>query len=107
MSRIDELRELLDAVCRRPRGAELYNRIFVVSAFGGITDLLLEHKKSGAPGVCGLCQRRQRPRLARPRSTRWPDAMCEAHGRCSTIAGDIERGRRLRARPDRGARNPA
>lgn len=27
------------------------NRIMVVSAYGGITDLLLEHKKSGAPGV--------------------------------------------------------
>ena len=33
------------------KGAELYNRIFIVSAYGGITDLLLEHKKSGAPGV--------------------------------------------------------
>ncbi len=33
------------------RGAELYNRIFVVSAFGGMTDLLLEHKKTGEPGV--------------------------------------------------------
>lgn len=29
----------------------LYHRIFVVSAYGGITDLLLEHKKSGAAGV--------------------------------------------------------
>lgn len=28
-----------------------YNRIFVVSAYGGITDMLLEHKKSGEPGV--------------------------------------------------------
>jgi aspartate kinase len=28
-----------------------YNRIFVVSAYGGITDLLLEHKKTGTPGV--------------------------------------------------------
>ncbi|WGW03533.1 aspartate kinase [Tropicibacter oceani] len=28
-----------------------YNRVFVVSAFGGITDLLLEHKKTGEPGV--------------------------------------------------------
>ncbi len=28
-----------------------YGRIFVVSAYGGITNLLLEHKKSGAPGV--------------------------------------------------------
>lgn len=33
------------------KGAELYNRIFVVSAYGGITDMLLEHKKTGEPGV--------------------------------------------------------
>jgi aspartate kinase len=32
-------------------GADLYNRIFVVSAYAGMTDLLLEHKKSGEPGV--------------------------------------------------------
>lgn len=32
-------------------GPDLYNRIFVVSAFAGMTDLLLEHKKSGEPGV--------------------------------------------------------
>jgi aspartate kinase len=30
---------------------DLYNRIFVVSAYAGMTDLLLEHKKSGEPGV--------------------------------------------------------
>ncbi|MGB3626812.1 MAG: aspartate kinase [Henriciella sp.] len=35
-------------------GDELYNRIFVVSAYAGMTDLLLEHKKSGKPGVYGL-----------------------------------------------------
>src|SRR3546814_14026019 len=34
-------------------GADLYNRIFVVSAYGGMTDLLLENKKSGALGVYG------------------------------------------------------
>lgn len=33
------------------QGADLYQRIFVVSAYAGMTDLLLEHKKSGAPGV--------------------------------------------------------
>lgn len=33
------------------KGAALYNRIFVVSAYAGMTDLLLEHKKSGEPGV--------------------------------------------------------
>ena len=43
---------LLDNVLIAGRkGADLYNRIFVVSAYAGMTDLLLEHKKSGAPGV--------------------------------------------------------
>ncbi|SHF15227.1 aspartate kinase [Microbulbifer donghaiensis] len=35
-------------------GAGVYQRIFVVSAYGGITDLLLEHKKSGRPGIFAL-----------------------------------------------------
>lgn len=30
---------------------DLYNRVFVVSAFAGVTDLLLENKKTGAPGI--------------------------------------------------------
>ncbi len=29
----------------------IYNRVFVVSAYGGITNLLLEHKKNGTSGV--------------------------------------------------------
>lgn len=33
------------------KGADLYKRIFVVSAYEGMTDLLLEHKKTEAPGV--------------------------------------------------------
>lgn len=32
-------------------GKDLYNRIFVVSAFSGVTNLLLENKKTGEPGV--------------------------------------------------------
>jgi aspartate kinase len=32
-------------------GKQLYNRIFVVSAFSGVTNLLLENKKTGEPGV--------------------------------------------------------
>lgn len=32
-------------------GGKLYGRVFVVSAYAGITDLLLEHKKTGEPGV--------------------------------------------------------
>ncbi|WP_193074731.1 aspartate kinase [Pseudomonas sp. FME51] len=49
MSRFDEVLDTLFIGERR--NAELYNRIFVVSAYGGMTDLLLEHKKSGEPGV--------------------------------------------------------
>jgi aspartate kinase len=36
------------------QGDDLYNRVFVVSAYGGITDLLLENKKTGEPGVFAL-----------------------------------------------------
>ena len=31
-----------------------YNRIFVVSAYSGITNMLLEHKKTGQPGIYAL-----------------------------------------------------
>lgn len=48
MSRLDELVETL---FKRAEAQSTYNRLFVVSAFGGITDLLLEHKKSGDSGV--------------------------------------------------------
>lgn len=34
---------------RKPK--DYYNRIFVVSAYEGVTNLLLEHKKTGKPGV--------------------------------------------------------
>lgn len=33
---------------------DIYNRVFVVSAYGGITDLLLENKRNGNPGVYGM-----------------------------------------------------
>ncbi|QFS84236.1 Bifunctional aspartokinase/homoserine dehydrogenase 1 [Roseivivax sp. THAF40] len=46
MSRLDELLEPLFQV-----GSPDYGRMFVVSAFAGITNALLEHKKSGEPGV--------------------------------------------------------
>ncbi|WP_374303597.1 aspartate kinase [Paracoccus sp. (in: a-proteobacteria)] len=46
MSRVDALRDTVLI-----RDGDPYGRVFVVSAFGGITDLLLEHKKTGEPGV--------------------------------------------------------
>ena len=45
---------LLDNVLIAGRtGPDLYQRIFVVSAYAGMTDLLLENKKNGTPGVYG------------------------------------------------------
>ena len=49
MSRVNQLKDTLFVGDRK--GADIYGRVFVVSAFGGITNLLLEHKKSGEPGV--------------------------------------------------------
>lgn len=51
MSRFGEIME--NVIIGRRSAAEMYNRIFVVSAYGGITNLLLENKKNGAPGVYG------------------------------------------------------
>jgi len=51
MSRFGEVMKNVIVGSRKPN--ELYNRIFVVSAYGGITNLLLENKKNGAPGVYG------------------------------------------------------
>lgn len=42
--------EILDNIVLRDP-ARTYGRIYVVSAYGGVTDLLLEHKKKGEPGV--------------------------------------------------------
>lgn len=49
MTRFDEI--MRNVIVGNRKGDELYNRIFVVSAYGGITNYLLEHKKSGEPGV--------------------------------------------------------
>lgn len=40
-----------DNIIHRPAGDTLYQRVFVVSAYGGVTDQLLEHKKTGQPGI--------------------------------------------------------
>jgi aspartate kinase len=54
-SSMSRARELMDTILIGERGGDaLYGRVFVVSAFGGITDRLLENKKSGEPGVYGL-----------------------------------------------------
>ena len=49
MSRFEEV--LDNIFIGRREGAALYQRIFVVSAYSGMANLLLEHKKTGEPGV--------------------------------------------------------
>ena len=50
------------------QGDDLYNRIFIVSAFAGMTDLLLDNKKTGAPGVYARF-------VADEADARWEDGM--------------------------------
>src|ERR1700754_2466012 len=46
------LQQVIDNIIYFGRtGEKLYNRVLVVSAFSGVTNLLLEDKKTGAPGV--------------------------------------------------------
>jgi aspartate kinase len=43
--------EVLNNIILNVSNNQYYNRIFVVSAYAGVTNLLLEHKKTGAPGI--------------------------------------------------------
>ncbi|MDD3119249.1 MAG: aspartate kinase [Victivallales bacterium] len=55
MSRFGEV--MKNVIIGRRQGRQLYNRIFVVSAYGGVTNMLLENKKTGEPGIYGLFAR--------------------------------------------------
>jgi len=45
---------LRNIIIGQPRVADLYNRIFVVSAYSNVTNWLLEHKRTGEPGIYNL-----------------------------------------------------
>ncbi|MEM9524217.1 MAG: aspartate kinase [Pseudomonadota bacterium] len=75
MSRLSEFRDTLFI----RNGAPRYGRYFVVSAFGGITNLLLEHKKSGEPGVYARFDRGSDDCGWRDALRRTSDAMIAAH----------------------------
>jgi aspartate kinase len=57
MSKFPEV--LQNIIIGNRKGDELYNRIFVVSAYSGVTNWLLEHKKTGEPGVYDLFVRNE------------------------------------------------
>src|SRR5690554_5290624 len=49
---MSQFQDVLQNIIRGNRkGDELYNRIFVVSAYNNVTNWLLEHKKTGEPGI--------------------------------------------------------
>ncbi|MFN7003328.1 MAG: aspartate kinase [Roseinatronobacter sp.] len=80
MSRAPELIDTLFLGNRE--AANLYDRIFVVSAFGGITNMLLEHKKTGSPGVYARF-------AADDTGAGWQDSLVETAARMCAIHADI------------------
>ncbi|MGR3519119.1 MAG: aspartate kinase [Roseovarius sp.] len=86
MSRVAELLDTLFIGNRE--GASLYHRVFVVSAFGGITNKLLEHKKSGTPGVYARFANDDDDHGWLDALTEVGHAMREAHGEILEHPGD-------------------
>lgn len=88
MSRLSELR---DTLFIGDRAADnVYNRIFVVSAFAGITNLLLEHKKSGEPGVYALFANDDSNHKWQDALDRVTNAMKTAHSEVLTHKSDVQ-----------------
>lgn len=87
MSRINELRDTLFIGERQEN--DLYGRVFIVSAFAGITNLLLEHKKSGEPGVYALFSNDDSNHSWHDKLDRVAQAMKSAHADILGHRGDI------------------
>jgi len=85
MSRLDQL---IETLFKRGDEETAYNRIFVVSAFGGITDLLLEHNKSGEPGVFACFANDEDDHGWHDALSNVAKAMREAHRRVLSHAAD-------------------
>ena len=63
----------------------IYGRIFVVSAYGGITNLLLEHKKTGEQGIFGLFASME----GRESHGKWQDAFEALKGKILSINASL------------------
>ncbi|MCL3882172.1 aspartate kinase [Marivita sp. GX14005] len=103
MSRVRELKDTLFIAGRA--GADLYGRVFVVSAFGGITNLLLEHKKSGEPGVYGHFSSAQSDHGWHDALNRVSDEMQALNHSVLDHPGDIEQADAFVSERILGARN--
>ncbi len=74
---------VLNNVLLRPKAdGDLYNRVFVVSAYAGVTNQLLEHKKTGKPGVFALF-------ASSDTDWSWGDALTNVAEEMKRINGDI------------------
>ncbi|SKA70779.1 aspartate kinase [Enterovibrio nigricans] len=69
---------VLNNIFLRPESP--YNRVFVVSAYGGITDALLESKHTGDPGIYQLVAKRE---------DRWVSAFSDLKQRMKGINAEI------------------
>ncbi|MDC0611880.1 aspartate kinase [Vibrio sp.] len=69
---------VLDNILLKPENP--YNRVFVVSAYSGITDALLECKKTGKPGIYQLIAKRDEA---------WEEGMSELEQRMTLINQNI------------------
>ncbi|MEQ8389313.1 MAG: aspartate kinase [Alphaproteobacteria bacterium] len=74
---------VLNNVLLRKNGKDsYYNRAFVVSAYAGLTNLLLEHKKTGEPGVYALF-------VSSESDGSWGDALSRVSEEMRMINADI------------------
>lgn len=91
MSRFEEL---ADALFFDEAKRAVYGRVFVVSAYGGMTDLLLEHKHSGEPGVFSLFSDGDD-------ADEWLDRLTDVADRMCAINAALFGERKARVRADR------
>ncbi|HSF92775.1 MAG TPA: aspartate kinase, partial [Paracoccaceae bacterium] len=103
MSRLKELRDTLLIGDRK--GADVYGRIFVVSAFSGITNLLLEHKKTSEPGVYAQFANADTDHGWHHALSRVADKMAAAHAAILENPADIELANSFVSERIEGARN--
>ena len=81
---MSQFKEVLDNILVGSRNEEeLYNRIIVVSAYGGLTDMLLEHKKSRKAGVYAMFSDSDA-------SWAWGDAITKVGDRMCKINAELE-----------------
>lgn len=91
MSEYEAVRD--NVVLKNGKDEDLYHRIFVVSAYGGLTDLLLENKKNGQPGVYGLFS-------STDNDAPWMEAFDKLRNRVFEINGELFGKTKLRQEAD-------